>query len=133
MGKSSKDRSSKSGASNRSLGFEDEDLGSSPCWWAATLATYCPSKVVEHPSKSTKPSLRGHGTPCTTKENSPNLNSRIPSTSEHEVRPRPREVAPFQNKGMRLAGFPIGFPAFYATVIIGYKLCQSDIVTHRLL
>ena len=38
------------------------DLG----WWAATVATYCQSRVVEHPkSKSTKPSPRGHGTPCT--------------------------------------------------------------------
>ena len=50
------------------LGRVDLDMGSSPCWWAATLATYCPSKVVEHPSKSTKPSLRGHGTPCTVTE-----------------------------------------------------------------
>ena len=48
------------------LGWVDLDLGSSPGWWAATVATYCPSRVVEHPkSKSTKPSPRGHGTPCT--------------------------------------------------------------------
>ena len=48
------------------LGWVDLDLGSSPGWWAATVATFCPSRVVEHPkSKSTKPSLRGHGTPCT--------------------------------------------------------------------
>ena len=31
-------------------------MGSSPGWWAATAATYCPSRVVEHPkSKSTQP------------------------------------------------------------------------------
>ena len=36
--------------------FVDLDLGSSPGWWAATIATYCPSKMVEHPkSKSTQP------------------------------------------------------------------------------
>ena len=47
-------------------GFVDLDLRSSPGWWAATVATYCPSRMVEHPkSKSTKPSPRGHGTPCT--------------------------------------------------------------------
>ena len=38
------------------LGFVDLDFGSSPGWWAATVATYCPSRVVEHPkSKSTQP------------------------------------------------------------------------------
>ena len=47
------------------LGWVDLDLGSSPGWWAATVATYCPSREVEHPkSKSTKPSSRRHGTPC---------------------------------------------------------------------
>ena len=46
-------------------GFVDLDLGSSPGWWAAIVATYCQSRTVEHPkSKSTNPSLRGHGTPC---------------------------------------------------------------------
>ena len=35
-----------SGASDRSLGFEDEDLGSSLGWWATTVATYCPSRPV---------------------------------------------------------------------------------------
>ena len=30
-------------ASHHSQCFEDEDLGSSPGWWAATAATYCPS------------------------------------------------------------------------------------------
>ena len=30
-------------------GFADLDLGSSPGWWAATVATYCPSSMVEHP------------------------------------------------------------------------------------
>ena len=38
------------------LGWVDLDLGSSPGWWAATVATYCPSRVVEHAkSKSTQP------------------------------------------------------------------------------
>ena len=36
-----------SGASYHSLGFEDEDLGSSPGWWAATVAIYCPSRPGE--------------------------------------------------------------------------------------
>ena len=37
-------------------GFVDLDLGSSPGWWAATVASYCPSRMVEHPtSKSTQP------------------------------------------------------------------------------
>ena len=36
-------------ASDRSLGFEDEDLGSSPGWWAATVATYCPRRPGELP------------------------------------------------------------------------------------
>ena len=36
--------------------FVDIDLGSSPGWWAATVATYCPNRMVEHPkSKSTQP------------------------------------------------------------------------------
>ena len=36
------------------LGWADLDLGSSPGWWAATVATYCPSRMVEHSkSKST--------------------------------------------------------------------------------
>ena len=33
----------------------DLDLRSSPCLWAATVATYCPSRRMEHPkSKSTR-------------------------------------------------------------------------------
>ena len=36
-------------ASSHSQGFEDEDLGSSPGWWAATVATYCPSRPGECP------------------------------------------------------------------------------------
>ena len=36
------------------LGWVDLDLGSSSGWWAATVATYCPSRMVEHPKfKST--------------------------------------------------------------------------------
>ena len=41
------------------LGWVDVDLGSSPGWWAATVATYCQSRMVEHPkSKSTQPSCQ---------------------------------------------------------------------------
>ena len=48
-----------SGAADRSLGFEDEDLRSSPGWWAATVATYCPSRPGELlKSSSSKPSER---------------------------------------------------------------------------
>ena len=37
------------------LSWVDLDLGSSPGWWAATVATCCPSRTVEHPkSKSTQ-------------------------------------------------------------------------------
>ena len=43
-----------SGASGERLGWVDLDLGSSPAWWAATVATYCPSRMVEHP-KSKQP------------------------------------------------------------------------------
>ena len=43
-----------SGASGEGLGWVDLDLGSSPGWWADTVATYCQSRMVEHPkSKST--------------------------------------------------------------------------------
>ena len=35
-------------------GWVDLDLGSSPGWWAATVATYFPGRMVEHP-KSTQP------------------------------------------------------------------------------
>ena len=43
-------------ASRHSLDFEDEDLGSSPGWWAATVATYCPSRPRELPKfLSSKP------------------------------------------------------------------------------
>ena len=38
------------------LGWVDLDLGDFPGWWAATVATYCPSRMVELPkSKSTQP------------------------------------------------------------------------------
>ena len=37
-------------------GFVDLDLDNSPGLWAATVATYCTIRMVEHPkSKSTKP------------------------------------------------------------------------------
>ena len=43
-------------ASGHSLGFEDVDLGSSPGWWAATVAAYCPSRLGELPKfVSSKP------------------------------------------------------------------------------
>ena len=38
-----------SGAVYRSQGFEGNVLGSSSGWWAATVATYCPSRQVELP------------------------------------------------------------------------------------
>ena len=38
-----------SGAVYRSQGFEGNVLGSSSGWWAATVATYCPSRLVELP------------------------------------------------------------------------------------
>ena len=38
------------------LSWVDLDLESSPGWWAGTVASYCPSRMVEHPkSKSTQP------------------------------------------------------------------------------
>ena len=41
------------------LGWVDLDLGSSTGWWAATVATYCPSRMVEHSKfKSTQPSCQ---------------------------------------------------------------------------
>ena len=45
-----------SGAAYYSLGFEDDNLGSSPGWWAATVANYCPSRLEELPEfLSSKP------------------------------------------------------------------------------
>ena len=38
--------------SSHSEGFKDEDLGNSPGWWAATLATYCPSRLGELAQKT---------------------------------------------------------------------------------
>ena len=47
------------------LGWVDLDLGSSPGWWAATVATYCLSWMEEHPkSKSTKPSRSPDAPDC---------------------------------------------------------------------
>ena len=41
------------------LGFVDENLGSYPAWWAATVATFCPSRLGELPRfLSSKPSDR---------------------------------------------------------------------------
>ena len=39
------------------LGWVDLDLGSSPGKWAATVATYCPSQMVQH-SKYASTQLR---------------------------------------------------------------------------
>ena len=48
-----------------SLSFEDEDLRSSPSWWAATVATYCPSRPGELlKSSSSKPSERSAAPLC---------------------------------------------------------------------
>ena len=41
-----------SGASGLGLGWVDLDLGSSPGWWAASVATYCPNRMVEHPKSN---------------------------------------------------------------------------------
>ena len=47
------------GAGGLAVGWVDLDLGGSPGWWAATVATYCPSRMVEHyKSKSTHPSCQ---------------------------------------------------------------------------
>ena len=32
-------------------GFVDLDLWSSPGWWAGTVVTYCPSRMVERPGE----------------------------------------------------------------------------------
>ena len=54
------------GAGGLSVGWVDLDLGSSPGWWAATVATYCPSRMVEHSkSKSTQPTDKPPAPPCT--------------------------------------------------------------------
>ena len=42
------------------LGWVDLNLWTSPGWFAATVATYCPNRSVEHPkSKSTQPRYPG--------------------------------------------------------------------------
>ena len=54
-----------SGASGERLGWVDLDLGSSPGWWAASTATYCPSRMVEHPkSNSSQPSRSPDAPDC---------------------------------------------------------------------
>ena len=48
------------------LSWIDLDLGSSLGWWAAAVATYCPSRVVEHAkSKSTQPRYSTTRVTCT--------------------------------------------------------------------
>ena len=38
------------------MGWVNSELQSSPGWWVATVATFCPSRLVQHPkSKSTQP------------------------------------------------------------------------------
>ena len=49
-------------ASRHSLGFEEENLGSSPGWWAATVATYCPSRLGNSPNYYLQ-NLANDGTP----------------------------------------------------------------------
>ena len=39
-----------SGVAYHSLGFEDENLASFLGWWAATVATNCPSRLVNYPN-----------------------------------------------------------------------------------
>ena len=56
------------------LGWVDLDLGSSPGWLAASVATYCPSRMVEHPKSNSTQSNVAHLTPQTTSyANLPNL------------------------------------------------------------
>ena len=45
------------------LGCIDLDLGSYPGWWAATVATYRPSRVVEHANQGAL--TRPLESPCT--------------------------------------------------------------------
>ena len=51
------------GAARHSLGFEDEDLGSSPCRWAHTVATYCPSRPGELPKFLSSKPCEGRAAP----------------------------------------------------------------------
>ena len=54
------------------LGWVDLDLVSSPGWWAATAATYCPSRMVEHSkSKSTQPTDKPPAPPCSVQPDGP--------------------------------------------------------------
>ena len=47
-----------SGASNHSLGLVNKNLGSSPGWWAATVATYCMTgRLRVYGSVTSPPSL----------------------------------------------------------------------------
>ena len=46
------------------LGWVDSDLGSSPGWWAASVATYCPSRMVNI-LILTQPNQVAHLTPQT--------------------------------------------------------------------
>ena len=39
-----------SGPATHLIGFEDENLGCSPGWWAATVATYCLSRPGNYPN-----------------------------------------------------------------------------------
>ena len=49
-------------------GFVDLDLGSSPGWWATTVATCCPFRMVEHPkSNSTQPSRLPDAPDCSSR------------------------------------------------------------------
>ena len=48
------------------LGRGDLDLGTSPDWWATTVATYSSSRMVEHPKNLSQPNPgpRPYETPC---------------------------------------------------------------------
>ena len=50
-------------ASRHSLGFEEEDWESLPGWRAATVATYCPSRLRQLPKFLSSKTLRMTGRP----------------------------------------------------------------------
>ena len=104
-----------SGASGEGLGWVDLDLGSSPGWWADTVATYCQSRMVEHPkSKSTQPSPSPDAPDCTVRVyNFPKVESsgrnisggdRGEVAAHCQVRLRLRDAAPTQEGDLRAQG-----------------------------
>ena len=94
------------------LGCVDLDLGSSPGWWAATVATYCPSKILElHKSKSRQPRYSTTSHPVVQKliptslpfQVHPNA---VPAAGPEAVfhRPVPRVAPPGAGQGPRHPG-----------------------------